>query len=128
MVCSKGSKFILLHMDISCPSIIYYKTVLSHWPWHPCWKSTDHKWGISILFIDLSAHPHSNTTVLILLFGRRFWNQQVWVLQFYTSSSRMIWLIWVLCISTRILGSACPSAKKWELEFWEGSHWICRLM
>ena len=61
----QGSNFILWHMDISCISLICWKnySIPTEWPWHPCWKSTDHKQGISILFINLSVHPHTNTTL-----------------------------------------------------------------
>lgn len=72
---------------------------------------------LSTLFHQSMCLCYASTTLSWLLqFCSKFWNWEVWALQL-CSFSRLFWLVWVLYISTWILGSACQFLQRsWDFE------------
>ena len=81
-----------------------------------CWKSIDHKcMGLfldsqffSIVYVSILNASSTQSWPLQL----KFWNWKMWVLQLFSSFSRLFWLLWIPCIFLWILGSSCQFLQK----------------
>ena len=55
-------------------------------------------------------------------------NQGVWYFQLFSSFSKLFWIFGFFCDSIQILGLFLLLLWNMPLVFWQGLHWICKLL
>lgn len=135
-----GTSFFRIWMDsqLSHQHLLKKLSFLTELVWHSCQNQlTINGKGLFLnsqfysselcVYLFVSTTHLDHWTLLVT-----FWNLEVSILQYCTSSFRLFWLFWVSYISIWIWGWTCQlvqnKKKKSQLEFWWGLSWISRFI